>query len=97
LAAARFPLGHDPALLAWHNRVHDEIAKRGAALLAKAAADYDREFAAELEQVEDVALPRPENIDRSRMDGPQLGISCFIYFGNHREEILAIDKAGVNR
>jgi hypothetical protein len=94
LAAARLPLNHDPQLVAWTGRVRDEINRRAAGVLTQAAVEYDRQFAAELVHVAGLALPAAEPVDRTGMNGPQLGISCFIYFGTNRAAILAAAKDG---
>jgi len=94
LAVARISLGHDPNLVAWKSRVHDEIKRRAAGLLNRAGRDYDREIEIELVRVDKVALPAAENVDRAKFNEPQLAIACATYFGNNRSNILTLTSGG---
>ena len=94
LSAAKVSIGHDPAIVAWKNRVQDSIKAKGASLLANAAADYDLQLPSQLERAGKLSLPAPVSLDRSAMNAPQLAIACFTYFGNNREAILAEAKDG---
>jgi len=97
LATARLPIGHDPAIVAWRNKVNDAVRERGAAVLTEAAADYARVLPEQLRRMSLLSLPQPDPANRSAMNAPQLGISCFTYFGNNRETILAQAKSGETR
>jgi len=97
LAAARRPLNHDPQLVAWTGRVHDDIRRRAAAVLAQASSDYDREIVVELKHASGLTLPVAERVNRSSMNAPQLAISCFTYFGNNRAAILAAANDGAKK